>query len=252
MSLEILVLVTLLIVTIWNIWQFFNILRRKAPHLFHLGDIESVVVLSDIHILDSIDERPNLIRLLSKIKPSIMIIAGDLFEREHRRMDRNSLRGILLRTLKSISWIREIIYITSLTSHDPILHTDVICMEMPGDVTTRITVLKGGLVHFRSNNTDFYVLHGDFLCRNGAYAGLINLLATTLFRRKLFLESLGKKFLKLDENSWLIMGHTHMVGIDAKRRLINCGCWKSYWRAKATGTLVHIYKGTPNLIHVSI
>jgi len=240
--------IILMLIVLWNSWQFYNILGRRSPTILDLGNRESVVILSDLHLKESLNEHSELLVALSRIDPSTIIIAGDLFENEHRKVDEDSLKKMLYTTLKSILWSKEIVYLVSSSSHDPIPSTDKICLEIAG---TRIIVLRGALLHFRSNNVNFYTFHGDFLCRNGAYAGLLNLLASILFKRELFLEELGKKFLGLERKAWLIMGHTHIAGLDTYRRIINCGCWKSYWRAKATGTLVHVYRGTPKLLSVS-
>jgi UDP-2,3-diacylglucosamine pyrophosphatase LpxH len=47
------------------------------------------------------------------------------------------------------------------------------------------------------------------------------------FISDLSLERAWKRFAGVDDSTWVIFGHTHIPGIDAKHRVANCGGWQS-------------------------
>ena len=66
----------------------------------------------------------------------------------------------------------------------------------------------------------------------------------------LSLERAWKRFAHVDEGDWVVLGHTHIPGIDLKHRVANCGGWQSKGflvRPACTGLLL-----TPETIQFEI
>ena len=115
-------------------------------------------------------------------------------------------------------------YVTSRASHDPILDRPMhLCLEgIEVYVYPRLLIVEAGA-------STLLVTHGDMAVYNGLHAFAISL-ATRMAGEKLYLEKRLKKKLRLPKEWWLVMGHTHIPGVDYEARVANAGSWRRMWK----------------------
>ena len=208
------------------------------------------VVASDLHCMPGSCPARTLAGLAIEYGVEALVILGDLFEDMHRRVSVGELRRALRWVFGGVRNLT-VHYVASRSSHDPILDGDV-SLEVDGveiHVYSRpVIAVIGGVRAF--------LTHGDMALRNGAHAYLVNLLAAVKGER-LYLEKRLKRRLRLPREWWLVMGHTHIPGIDYRERVANTGSWRSkwilqipYWRPPSN-TFLLVGSGTPILLSYS-
>ncbi len=186
-----------------------------------VAEVERAVLVSDIHCRPGSCRAKDVARLAVREGASLIVL-GDLFDDLHREVSDDELERALRAAFHGVTNL-EIYYVTSGSSHDPILRHEVrlmlgslIVRACPGALVTRVGQLRALLTH------------GDMVLRNGAHAFLVNATAMML-GEKLYLEKVLRKKLRLPSDWWLIMGHTHIPGIDYEARVANTGSWKTSW-----------------------
>lgn len=185
---------------------------------------ESCLVCSDLHC-DEKKECWQLRRVLSAAvseRVDCLVILGDLFDKLHRRIPASDLRGHLQRIIGDAELPRRVYYVTSLSSHDPIIPFPV---EL--EVGFSRFLIVPGVIHLDVNGHEICGLHGDLVVSSGVLAYLMNKTASMTARKLLLEEIAKKKFCKSYE--WTFTGHTHLPGIDWERKLGNAGSWKVSW-----------------------
>lgn len=66
-----------------------------------------------------------------------------------------------------------------------------------------------------------------------------------------YLKALWKDAMGLDHAEWVIMGHSHIPGIDASRRVANTGGWTNlYGLSPPRGMGVLVTNGTVSLVKI--
>ncbi|AKG38129.1 hypothetical protein MA03_00840 [Infirmifilum uzonense] len=148
------------------------------------------------------------------------MVAGDLFEDLHYRISTYQLKFEILKLGLPTELPPLIIYTPSFSSHDPIVDEGSINLGR-----SRIYIRR--VAHIQLGDDEVVVTHGDIGIANGAIAHLVDRVGS-LVGRKLLVEEKVKEKLNL-RNQWLIMGHTHIPGLDTTRRIGNPGSWKSAW-----------------------
>ncbi|MHA1626438.1 MAG: hypothetical protein ACTSVF_04790 [Candidatus Asgardarchaeia archaeon] len=194
----------------------------------------SVLIVSDLHLSESSDPIEGISDFLNKKGIENLVIAGDFIE-HHREISKDELKPFISMGLKKIGLEKselKVVYLTSLSSHDPIIREEKVSIKYEDGPL--VIVLRGYCRIFIGGHS-FVVLHGDYSVRNGALAGFINLVASTL-GKKLFLERLLRRILRVENDEWLVMGHTHIPGIDEEDRVANCGSWSSHIGRKMSRT----------------
>ena len=165
-----------------------------------------------------------MIRRCAVYEGGTLVIAGDLFEDEHRAVGRSEFERLVEKALAVIGRPRELYIALSASSHDPLLRepysgyvagTRVYACNCP--------VRLGGIV----------VAHGDSVIRNGAVAYLVERVARGFVGRAL------RRRLSLG-SEWLVYGHTHVPLIDPAHRLANPGPWKAYGFRRELGGVVEL------------
>ena len=210
--------------------------KKLSVHRFKVQQ-EKIMIVSDLHIYNNLLERPLFLKALNKERPSILIINGDLFEKMHFKVSERHLKSILVKIFKKNN-SKIIFYVISSSSHDPIVDKRVITIKL----NSKLIYVINGALELSSNSLKIFLTHGDYICKNGFIAGLISVFLKKL-GVNLFLEKRLRYLLKLDKNTWLIIGHTHIPGINYSLRIANTGTWKSYWRKRATNTYLVVNKG---------
>jgi len=191
------------------------------------GDLiscRSALMTSDMHCKkgSKCPQLEAIARTASKLGTECLVVAGDLFDDFHEEADAELFFKEFGKICSIESLPAKTIIVLSGSSHDPIL--DKLFVKTTSGktllVTRQITPLytpKGKVV----------VIHGDIIIRSGALAFIINYLAKIL-GQNLFLERKFREKIRL-ESGWLVAGHTHIYGVDAKEKIVNLGSWKKHW-----------------------
>jgi len=184
----------------------------------------AAVMASDLHCRPGRCRAPLLARLARILGAESLIVLGDLFDDMHRLVSPEELRRALKCAFGDTGGL-EVYYVTSGSSHDPILPRDL-HFEAGG---LRVHAYPGPLVA-RVDGVWAFLTHGDIALRNGAHAFLVNVAAAARGVR-LYLEKRLRRALRLPPSWWLIMGHTHIPGMDRSARVANTGSWRELWVA---------------------
>ena len=210
---------------------------KYNPDIYSVNIDEDIIVVSDIHLGSngSLGLNP-ILKYGFERNIKYIVIAGDLFEDRHFKYSYNDLRKLCRNTLYrwKLNIFEKIFIILSRYSHDPIINTNRIYFRI--DDTD--ILLKYGLLKLVLNDVNIYITHGDIICPNGFTASLINRLYEIFLKKKFFLERILKERIGVDD--WLIMGHTHIAGIDYDLKIANTGSWKNYLNRSASKSLIHI------------
>lgn len=183
---------------------------------------DPVVVVSDLHCSSASCRVGEVVALASRSGAKTLVVLGDLFDDLHRPLSTSELRRILASLFRGAGEL-EVVYVASLSSHDPLLQ---------GAARFRVNAqafrVYPGPVVARLGRLTALLTHGDLALRNGAHAFLLNSLMGAA-GAKLFLERKLRKALRLPQHWWLFMGHTHVPGIDYDARVANAGSWRDHW-----------------------
>ncbi|MCD6380999.1 MAG: metallophosphoesterase family protein [Candidatus Odinarchaeota archaeon] len=221
------ILVLSLPVLFFIVYNFPWITKYMSIKKFELNlSGNSTLIVSDLHLSESSDPIEEISNFLNEKGIKNLVVAGDFIE-YHRETSLDELRSFISMGLKKIGLEKselKVVYLTSLSSHDPIIRGEKVSIKYEDGPL--VIVLRGYSRMFLDGHS-FVVLHGDYSVRNGALAGFINFLASIL-GKKLFLERLLKRILRVENDEWLIMGHTHIPGIDEENKVANCGSWSSH------------------------
>jgi len=185
--------------------------------------METLYVASDLHI-GSPRSLAHLFRRCP-VDGSTLVVAGDVFEDEHRVVGFDEFAKLVKRFLVVIGVKpREVFMALSSSSHDPIL---------PRPFTSVIDGVRVFACNCAVRVGSVVAVHGDSVIRNGALAYLVE-----RFRRGLIGEVLRRRLGLSGE--WLVYGHTHIPLVDRGRRLVNPGPWKVYGFRRLLGGVVEL------------
>jgi len=163
-----------------------------------------------------------------------LVIDGDLFdspedaEKILRSADKLDFLGLREVPLKSY-------WILGSPRHDP-----------RNPTTTSLNVL-GNCAVLTYDGLSIIAYHGHELSLKGGIAHAIN-----RFISPLIVEKMWKRLARVDVNTWVIFGHTHIPGLDMKSRVANCGAWATYRLVRPTGTGIILNANVPKLRLVTI
>jgi len=214
----------ILVFMVYNLPWMTKYMKIKRFELKLKGD--PILITSDLHISEHSNSLTEISNFLREKNIKNLVIAGDFLE-HHKETSTDELKSLISMGLKKMGLEKgelKIVYLTSLSSHDPILKEEEVSINY--EEGPLVIVLRGYARIFLDGRS-FVVLHGDYSVRNGALAGFINLIASILGKR-LFLEKLLKRILGIKKDEWLVMGHTHIPGIDERNKVANCGSWSSH------------------------
>jgi predicted phosphodiesterase len=73
------------------------------------------------------------------------------------------------------------------------------------------------------------------------------------FISKLSLERAWKKLARIDEDTWVLFGHTHVPGVDPISRVANSGGWQRvpFVKPTRTGLLMLENQTAPDLVTIA-
>lgn len=176
---------------------------------------KETLVVSDVHLGSPYTDIDGLRGCLRSLVPGILIIAGDLFDDEHRYVDREGFELLVARLLRALG-IRPRVLIASLSSssHDPLVGSYI-------GVVDGVEVKACNCPIWISGGINAVVLHGDMVVRNGVLAYALELAVPGIIGRS------ARK--RLDAGrAWVVYGHSHVPLLDNRRMLLNPGPWKIY------------------------
>ncbi|RLG55867.1 MAG: hypothetical protein DRN99_01385 [Thermoproteota archaeon] len=170
-----------------------------------------VALVSDLHVGG--DFIPELKQALEEIKPSAVIVVGDLVDEESYFYGKLNCS---LEALLSEAGLRgyEVYWVTSML-HDPEMQ--------PGSYGKLHVVGRTGI--FKVGSTVIVAHHGETACKVGPLALAISYTLGKL-GLELPLEKLWRKLCKVPDSWWVIFGHSHLAGIDPSWRVANTGSWR--------------------------
>jgi predicted phosphodiesterase len=192
--------------------------------------------ISDLHVRSApFDFASELRAAVEREKVSNLVIDGDLYD-SPSDADR-LLRATSVKRMLGLAEIPLNVYwVLGSPPHDP-----------RDPIADGVEVFaKCGL--FNCAGIVIVAYHGHDLSMKGGIAH-----AFDRFVSPLMMEKLWRYFAGVDTNCWVIFGHTHIPGLDAKALVGNCGAWTTYRlvRPTATGILVDSTSNTLRLITIA-
>lgn len=191
-------------------------------------------VFSDVHIGSPRSKVQELRSCLKKLSPDEVVIAGDLFDDQHREVSRDEAVRLIKKAMEILQIQPRRLYIAfSSSSHDP---------QLPGPLTERINrtevVAYNGEI-FIDGAIKAVVTHGDKLIKNGVVAYFVDLARRGQIGRWL------RRRLELGDNVWLIYGHSHVPHVDVALKILNPGAWKIYGVRRIRGNVYRLPSAEP-------
>lgn len=186
-----------------------------------------VLVFSDVHLGSPRSRIRELRRCLKGIDAEVVAVAGDLFDDEHRPVGRDEARALFRRALAALG-IKPRMLIVSLSSssHDP---------QIAGSFTDKIDGVEvmacNCPISFEYGGVKFVITHGDLALGDGFLAYLVDLIRPGQIGRLL------RRRLGVQQNEWLIYGHSHVPYLSGEERILNPGAWKIYGIRRLLGAV---------------
>lgn len=189
-----------------------------------------IVFVSDIHLgVFSVNSIRILSKIIEKLKARVIVFVGDLIDK--RFMIKLEDLEKIARALIHILNLRDakVIYIPSNSAHDIFINGwngDIIRLKL--DYRNIEFIIAPYILKIELNNCREYIYatHGDYFSRDGVLAYLFDKISRRIFR-KLFTGVAIRKILNLDNNIWILVGHSHTALIDHRYKVLGLGCWIS-------------------------
>jgi UDP-2,3-diacylglucosamine pyrophosphatase LpxH len=205
----------------------------------------NTLFISDLHLRSNqaFSYAKDLRNFIETNNVSNLVIDGDLFDspKDGRKiLGTTRSEGGVLKALGLEGSSTNIFWVVGSPPHDPV---DVANEEK---APNGITVL-GDCVIMDCGRLEVIVYHGHDMSNRGVYGHLWDRLVS-----RLSLEREWKRFAKVDKAVWIIFGHTHIPGVDARNRVANCGGWSSNPIVRPSGTGIFLLEGEniPELVSI--
>nr|KJR73546.1 MAG: phosphohydrolase [Thermoproteus sp. AZ2] len=191
-------------------------------------------IISDIHIGSPRSKIKELRQCLQRDNIDILVIAGDIYEKEYRRVEREEAHGLFERLIKVLG-VRPKLMIVSLSSssHDPQIGHFV------GEVDGVEVDACNCPISFNYMGEEYVVVHGDIAVGDGVLAYIIDRIRPGAVGRIL------RRKLKLYAKTWLIYGHSHVPYLSLEERILNPGSWKAYGIRRTLGAVYEMPSARP-------
>ncbi len=233
---------------LYNLRSFLS--HPKIRYLTVETDVEKILFVSDLHISESLEKEKELDvigEFMRKNGFTFLFILGDLFDDFRIQAPLGEIERKMREVVDILNLPHDaIVYVTfSSSSHDPIIGNDVIEIAYRGVKV----VITNKPIQLNVDNMKIYLLHGDLGVKNGALAYLLNKIAQ-FFGYPYLVERLIKRYLlRVANEHWLIMGHTHTPFINSELKVANTGSWKRYWRNNSNTAILYD-RGVLSLINL--
>lgn len=178
--------------------------------------------IGDLHLTqgeDSSSRFMGLAQFVSNQGVKNLVFVGDLFDSPDDAQEilgSSSSEGavhIILRLLGLNGSTAKLYFVKGSSTHDP--------KEFDMNLQREELLFKtvGKCARFSNSGVTVLVIHGD-----DVFGGLHGLIFSYLTGRP-YLEAWWKDVMKLDDEEWVIMAHSHTPGIDYSNRVANTGGW---------------------------
>ena len=204
---------------------------------------DKILIISDLHMHPEKCTFQFLENILKQHGITTVVIAGDFLE-FHKKINKDKAKELVEECFSKFpeSSVKNILITLSHASHDPIIDKEMVFSYNSLEIR-----LIPGFVKIISERYSVYVSHGDYFCRNGAVAGVLNKMSS-VFGKPLVSERILKKIIKARDDEWIISGHTHIAGIDESARVANPGAWHKHIGRDATRTGIILDNAGPKMI----
>jgi len=208
--------------TVLCVLNFRFLLYELFPRLNPLATAKQLqlegrtLFISDLHL--KADRQFPYSKSLSRVMESRqvrnLIVDGDLFDSPADARKILATKGLISEILGLDDLGVKVFFVQGSPPHDPPPQEDLF------KGTPIVPLGNCAILGF----TDLRVVayHGQDLSWKGAFGH-----GWDRFISSLSLERAWKRIARVSERDWVIFGHTHTPGIDAKSRVANCGGWKS-------------------------
>ena len=218
---------------------------NPVVHAKRLSLSGNTLFISDLHLRSnqSFSYTKNLHDFIETYNVSNLVIDGDLFdspEDGEKILGISPSEGGVLNTLGLKGSSANIFWVVGSPPHDPVDLANE--QKDPGGIT-----VLGGCAVIECGSLEVMVYHGHDMSNRGVYGHLWD-----RFVFKLSLERVWKRFANVDKAVWVIFGHTHIPGVDARSRVANCGGLSTNVIVRPSGTGIFISEGedTPKLVSI--
>ncbi len=200
------------------------ILYPLIPSLNPYVDIKSYslsapsLFVSDLHLSENIEARTysRIGKFIRENNILNIIIVGDLFNSPNAYRYA-SYSELIVKAINALNISNvNVYYVLGSPIHDPKIPIEEFNFK---DVKVYVT---GYIARFNMDNVTIVAYHGDDFSRIGAVSFILSYII-----RKPFLEEIWRKAAGIEDNVWLICGHTHIPKIDYKSKIANCGGWRT-------------------------
>lgn len=244
-----LVLVGIVIVALlFSIFNFHFLLYPLLPSLNPMRNANRVslegptLFISDLHLRADRPFRHSdaIRRVVQERHASNLIVVGDLFDSPE---DSRMIAGNADPPIAEILGVRDlrvkVLYVEGTPSHDPSSEETAALNMAP-----LVQIGRCAFLDFKQMTVIAY--HGHDLSWKGPIGH-----GWDRFISNLSLERAWKKVTGVPDSDWVIFGHTHIPGIDAKHRVANCGGWQPKGflvRPACTGLLLSPENGSLEIV----
>jgi predicted phosphodiesterase len=170
--------------------------------------------ISDLHL-------SNLLKIQADIDVDNLVIVGDLFNTPPDFFALGNKEAAFRQVLKKILYkgaAPNVYYVLSEYRHDPRIE------NWQGNIGLINFNVIGEKGHFLIDGKEVIAIHGDSFNKTGFVPCGISYLARFFGNSaQLPLEKLWKNLNGISDETWLIMGHSHVSGIDYQSRVANAG-----------------------------
>lgn len=188
-----------------------------------------MIFFGDVHIGSRYSKIQELVKCLRATYVEEVVITGDLFENQYRRVSYDEAIKLIRRAMGILQIQPRRLYISfSKSSHDP---------QLPGPLITKIgdtEVLAYNGEVFIEGPQKIVVTHGDRAIRSGVLAYFIDLVRRGQLGRWL------RRELALSDEVWLVYGHSHVPYVNEQEKILNPGSWKIYGVRRIRGNIYQL------------
>jgi len=214
---------------------------RKAKRAILEG---TSLFISDLHLRANrpFQHSDDIRRVLQERQVSNLIVVGDLFDspKDARKIAGDRVGSPIADILGLEGLALNAFFIEGSPPHDPPLEEVAALNMTPLKQMGRCAILDFG-------QTTVIAYHGHDMSGKGSIGH-----GWDRFISKLSLESAWKRAAAIPDAYWVIFGHTHIPGIDVKRRVANCGGWQPkrfLVRPARTGLLLSPETGSLEIVN---
>jgi UDP-2,3-diacylglucosamine pyrophosphatase LpxH len=206
----------------------------------------NTLFISDLHLRlnQSFNYAKVLRNFIETNSVSNLVIDGDLFdspEDGQKILSTSRSERSVLNSLGLEGSSANVFWVVGSPPHEPVDLANE--EEDPGGIA-----VLGECAIIMCGSLEVMAYHGHDMSNRGGYGHLWD-----RFVSRLSLERAWKRFANVDKAVWVIFGHTHIPGIDARSRVANCGGWSTslIMRASGTGLLISDGETAPKLVNIA-